>query len=396
MKARTFLILVIVVGSSGGAYWLGATSSKSNPAAGPAFLVVDGLGVEEAALDLGEVWVGQEFAPSFTIHNRRPDTAEVLDLQTSCGCTAVEPRSLSIPTGGTASVRIRLNLAPRWQPEVALADRPFFVGVRPVLKDAERFASQGQEDDEGCPFREPAVKKDKPSTPRSWIFRVRVKNPVTLDTLCIHYGDSPVEGGPAVTRKVRARLQVPGTTLLARAEPDLVTVRVTPEPGDLSRYKLVISPRMTLPLGAFSCKVHLDVVRPSGERLPGPALSVWGKVQPAVRALPAQPLLGCGAVGEVIEANVTLLGLREDTWAVDHVETESADVSAQPAKVLDLSAGRTFRIRQRITKEGPQSSAVRFFLRQAGGPPGPVAVRVHYEGLNPRPADAGGERGRKP
>ncbi len=396
MKARTFLILAIVVVSCGGAYWLGASSGRGDRAAGPALLVVDGLGVEETALDLGEVWVGQDFTSSFTIHNRRGGTAEVFDFRTSCGCTAVEPRSLSIPAGGTASVRLHLNVAPRLRSEVALADRPFAVSVRPVVKGAEHSASQGQEGcEDGCPYRELA-RKDKPSPPRSWIFRVRVKSPVTPDALCLHFGDSPVRGGPPVSRRVRAKLQVAEAALQVRAVPDLVTVRVPPEQGDPTRCALAIAPRTTLPQGPFACKVHLDAVLPSGERLPGPALSVWGNVQPAVRALPGLLLLGRGAVGEVFEADVILQGPQEDKWAVDHIEAESADVSVQPAHAPRLLVGRTFRVRQRITGEGPRSSTVRFFVGKAGGSLEPVAVRVHCEGTDPRPADAGGEREKKP
>jgi hypothetical protein len=396
MKARTFLIFAIVVGSCGGAYWLGVTGGGRDRAAGPTFQVVDGPGVEATALDLGAVWVGQDFAPSFTIHNRRAGPIEIGEFRTSCGCTAVEPPSLTIPAGGTASVRLRLNLAPRWQPEVAVAARPFFVDVRPVAKLDEHSGPQEQGDCEGCSFQAPAAKETKPSPPRSWRFGVLVKNPVTLDRLCLHFGDSPVRGGPAVARKVRAGLQVPEAALRARAVPDLVTVRITPEPGDLGRCELVIAPLPTLPVGAFACKVHLDALLPSGERLPGPALSVWGNVQPAVRALPAQLVLGRGTIGESAESTVTLQGPKGQEWAVDHVELESADVTVQPADVPGLPPGRTFRVRQRITKEGPQASAVRFFVRQAGGPPESVAVQVRYEGINPRPADAGGERGKKP
>ncbi len=396
MKVRTFLILAILVASCGGAYWLGATSGRGDRGAGPVFLVVDGLGVEESALDLGEAWAGQDFAPSVTIHNRRSSPVEVRDFQSSCRrCTAVEPGSLTIPAGGTASVRLRLNLEPRMQPEVALAERPFFVDVRPVIED-KGASSREQEECEGCSFREPAAKGDKPSSPRSWRFGLRVKNPVTFDQLCVHFGDSPVRGGPPVTRKVRARLQVPEATVQARAVPDLVAVQVAPGQEDRTHCELVIAPRASLAVGPFTCKVHVDAVLPSGEHLPAAALTVRGNVQPAVRALPGQLVLGRNTLGDVVEGTITLQAHAGQEWAVDHVEAESTDVSIQSAEAPGLPSLRTFRIRQRVSREGPQSSAVRFFVRQAGAAPESVAVPISYEGINPRPADAGGERGKKP
>jgi hypothetical protein len=392
MKVRTFLILAILVGSCGGAYWLGATSGRGDRGAGPRFLIVDGLGVEATALDLGEVWAGQDCAPSVTIHNRRNNPVEILDFVTSCGrCSAVEPRSLTIPAGGTASVRLCLNLSPRWQPEVAEATRPFGVDVRPVVQGA---SSDSEGDCDTCNWHKPERKANKDSLPRSWPFRLLVKNPVTFDRLCVHFGDSPARGGPPVTRKVRARLQVPEATVQARAAPDLVVVQVTPGQEDPTHFELAIAPRPSLAVGPFACKVQVDAVLPNGERLPGAALSVWGNVQPAIRALPGQLLLGSNALGEVVEATVTLLAPEGQGWAVDHVEAESADVSVQPA-VPGLPALRTFRVRQRITREGSQASAVRFFVRQADGPPEPVAVPVRYEGTSPQPADAGGERRKK-
>jgi hypothetical protein len=198
-----------------------------------------------------------------------------------------------------------------------------------------------------------------------------------------------------MTRKVRARLQVPGATLQARAVPDLVAVQVTPGQEDPTSCELAIAPRASLAVGSFTCKVHVEAVLPSGERFPGAALSVWGKVQPAVRALPGQLLLGRNTLGDVLEATVTLQAPRGEEWLVDRVETESADISVQPAEAPDLLCLRTFRVRQRITREGRQSSDVRFFVRRAGGPPESLTVPVHYEGINPSPADAGGERGKK-
>jgi hypothetical protein len=396
MKVRACLMLATILISCGAAYWLGIARGKAGRPTGPSFLVVDGLAVEEAALDLGEAWAGQDVSPSITIHNRRSSPVEVQHFVTSCGhCSGVEPASPVIPAGGTASVRFHLNLAPRWQSEVAQADRAFVLDVRPVLKGGTSSQSDGHCD--SCEWEKPARKGSEDSPPRSWPFRLLVKNPVTYDWLSIHFGDSPTRGGPAVTRKVRAGLQVPGATLQARAEPDLVAVQVMPRKGDPTQCELAITPRASLALGPFSCKVHVGAVLPGGERLPGAALSVWGNVRPAIRALPGELRLGRHKVGEVAEATVTLQAPEGQELAVDRIELDSADVLLQPVEASGPPSLRTFRVRHRITREGPQSNAVRFFVRRrAGEPPEPLALGVDYEGVALGPARAGVGRAKKP
>jgi hypothetical protein len=124
-------MLAVTVGSCGAAYWLGTTLGKA-PEHHPAFDIINGLAIEQAALDFGEAWAQSDFTHSLIIHNRRRIPAHVSDFQVSCGCGTVEPKTLTIPSGGTAEVRAKLDLTPRTAREVGLAVRPFQVEIRPV------------------------------------------------------------------------------------------------------------------------------------------------------------------------------------------------------------------------------------------------------------------------
>jgi hypothetical protein len=233
----------------------------------------------------------------------------------------------------------------------------------------------------------------EPST-EGWQLHGIVKSAVTADVGGVHFGDEAVRGQPPAKRKIRAAVHVLDAELRARATPDLVDIRVTRGAGTPTPFEVEIAPKPRLPAGRFSCKVRLDAVSAEGGVLPGLTLAVDGTIQPPVRALPAQVLLGFKKVGEVAEAAITLQVPAGEEWVVDHIEVESPDVSVETPGDKDLGSARKFRIRQRITKEGRQASAVRFFLRK-GGAPEPLTCEIIYEGgAVTRPA--GALRGSKP
>src|SRR5205085_12391442 len=67
-----------------------------------------------------------------------------------------------------------------------------------------------------------------------------------------------------------------------------------------------------LPVGPFSCSVQIDLISKSGERLPGVVLPIAGKMQPEVRAIPAQLVFGPRRVGQTAESSVTLQEIRSE------------------------------------------------------------------------------------
>jgi hypothetical protein len=93
---------------------------------------INGLAIEDAALDFGAVWVRPDFTHTLTIHNQRSAPTEIQDFRASCGCISIEPRTLKIPARGSAEVRVAVDLTPRQAYEVAQTDRPFAVEIRPI------------------------------------------------------------------------------------------------------------------------------------------------------------------------------------------------------------------------------------------------------------------------
>jgi hypothetical protein len=327
--------------------------------------------VDAAALDLGEVWERPDFVHSIAIRNRRSTTAEIQAFAASCDCLSVESRTLAIPPGETATVRLKLDLSLRALHELGQAVRPLHLEIRPVCKGA--------------------VSKEA-----GWVLHGVVKSALTLDTLALRFGDAAGSGATPFSRKVRATVHLPGGSLRATAKPDLVTVDVRQRPETTDEFELTIAPRKGLPVGAFTCKLKLEVVSAAGEVIPGVTLAIDGTIQPPVRALPARLLLGSRRVGSTAEATVTLQVPEGENWVVDHVEAESADVAVDAVAAAGIPAGRTFRVRQRISLEGPQSSVIRFVVRKGGGPLEAVTMAVCYDGDTGGAVSGTSEKARKP
>ena len=332
MTLRTIVLAILVPISCLAAYllganWLGINSGGSPkfPSPTPRFHVIDGLAVENAALDLGEIWEQTEYVHELVIRNQNPVTEEIQDILPSCGCLSVEPRTLNIPSGGTATVRLKIDLASRKPGEIGLANRPFVVEIWPI-------------------------RKRSPERREGWQVHGIIRSRVTLDILALDFGDEPVCGQPPLSRKVIARIHVPDVKLQVKAAPAHVTVEARPHLGSGDAFELTIAPKSLLEAGPFRCKVSLDLITDSGKRLSGVILPVSGRMRPEVRALPSRLVFGPRRVGQTVEATVTLQAPAGELWSVDHIELQSDDVRVERFDSPRIVSRQTFRIRQRAIR----------------------------------------------
>lgn len=362
MKRRMIGVLAFILATCLGAYGVGAyflrgdsASSPNPPLPTPKYQVIDGLAVETAALDLGEVWEQPEYVHELVIHNQSPVTKEIQDILPSCGCSSVEPRALKIPSGGEAIVRMKIDLAFRRPREMGLARRPIVVEIWPVGKSS-------------APRRE------------GWQVHGIIKSRVTLDTAALDFGDEPVRGQSPLSRTAIAKVHIPDTKLQVKAVPPHVTIASRPQNGSADEFELTIAPKPLLEAGSFRCKVKVDLVTAAGARLSGVVLPVSGRMRPEVRALPSQVVFGPQRVGQTAEATVTLQAPAGEVWVVDHIEMESEDVRVERFTDRRISLHQTFRIRQRISRTGHQASTVRFFVRKGEESPVPLPMEVSYDG----------------
>lgn len=329
---------------------------KEQTAPGAKQLVrIDGLAVAVSSLDLGECWEEKAVPCQLPIRNLTGNPIEVYDFAASCTCLEVAPRSITVPAHETVTISVKVDLSRRTSIDLGRAVRPFTIEVIPIFKGGKQ-PRQG------------------------WALHGSVRSRITLSTTTLDFGESPVQGEPSPVQKVVAKAHVPSRGLEARTSSRSVTCQVSRVGTTPDTFEVAIAPQSTLPPGSFSANVIIDLITPSGERLPGVTLPVLGQVQPEVRPLPARLLLGSRPVGETVNGVVVLQAPVGAEVAVEQIETDSADVNVEPVAIDGSPAGRTFRVTQRVVKEGDQASTVCFRIRKSGGRPQSVQMEVCYRG----------------
>jgi len=206
MRKNWLLFLVTVPATCFGAYWLGSGHTKpgaANPENKPPDHSINGLAVNQSDLEIGEVWEQKDFETVLPIYNQTGAAIDVTDFAVSCGCLAVEPRSLTIPAKETALVRLRINLAKQNRRQIGEMKRPLEVDVTPLFKSGW------------------------PKNP-GWKLTGVIKNRVTLDKLAVDFGETLVQGQSPLQRTVLAIVHVPIARLEVIADPPLATVQFKP------------------------------------------------------------------------------------------------------------------------------------------------------------------------
>src|ERR1700687_5627099 len=108
------LVMLVAAASFVAAYWFGTgwqtheTPEKNEPK--PTHQVIEGLAVENATLDLGEVWETKALLVELAIHNQSNQEIVIADFAMSCSCIDVEPRSLTIGAGKTTVTHLTFDL----------------------------------------------------------------------------------------------------------------------------------------------------------------------------------------------------------------------------------------------------------------------------------------------
>jgi hypothetical protein len=320
-------------------------------------VTVEGLSVDAAPLDLGDVWEEDAYVHTISIRNDNPNPVEVTRFFVSCGCAGVEPQTVSLAPGETADVRLKLDLARRTLNEVGRASRPFTVSLGPLLKSSGTMMPGG-----------------------GWELRAVIKSRVTLDKLSLHFGDEPIQNASPLTRKVRATVHLPGSSLRVSAADNLVSWKVEPCAEGADEFDVAVSTNpVALKAGPFKTTLNVEVATAEGHVLPGVKLPVAGTVRLEVRPVPASVLLGVRRIGQTAEATVALQMPPGEKWEVERIEVDSPDVQVDSVPA-GAAGGKAYRLRVRITKERPQASEVRFFVRKPGRDTAPVAMTVSYDG----------------
>lgn len=353
LKSPKCVFVLLVIGCAG-AWLYGAWHSVPPSALPPEYEEIKGLAVKQRDLDLGTVWEDDNLHYQLPIENRTGSDIRVKELIPSCWCLDVKPRSLVIPAGKTYQVDITLDLTHRVPGEIGLAEREFTVEITPVFESGM-----------------PRV--------RGWALHGVSKSRMTLDILSVDFREATVRGQLPVPRKVLATIHVPVDHLEVTADPSVAKVNVERHKSRADTFELSVSWSNSLPVGPFNTHAVIDLISPEGERLRGATLPIAGRMKPEVRILPSRLILGSKPIEEKLEAIVVLQAPANAAIVIDHIETDSRALHVEPVAIEGIARGRTYKVIQKVSKEGDQSSLVRFFIKSEK-PTAPLEMQVCYRG----------------
>lgn len=358
-KSRWVVTVLLTVAACYAAYSAGVALGPQSPGRQAATAPhaasqqqINGLEVDAADLDFGEAWESPDFVRTLTVRNTGAHAVAVKDMQGGCECTAVEPAAFVVAPGGEQRVAVKIDLTHRFPHHFGVERRELAISVRPT------FAGRGV-------------------AAESWAVRGVVKSRVSVDGRALEFGDLCGQGGPAVTRAMKATAHVPLAALEATAPADKATVSVAPAPKRPGGYDVRVTPNPDLPLGAFQFDVRLTATTPDGAKHKCVAFRVQGEMRSPVRVIPDQMLLGEHATGTTTEAVVSVK-LPATRWTVERVETERTDTSVTDVPPLD--GHPTYRIAQLIANPGDHSAQVRFVCRKPNGQLETVLATVRWFG----------------
>jgi len=357
---RRVVTLVLIPPACIGAYYVGQLLAVNRSAPGADLTPPQSgpvLYVAPESLALGEVWESAEHAVKLVIENWGNQPTDITDIGTSCECSSVTPRALSIPPGGSATITVKMDLFHRLPYHMGLERRPLSVRLDPVFKDMGRPVE-------------------------GWEIKGIVRSRVSLEKTRLHFDDKCLQYGPAASRKMLAVAHIPIKTLKVVGNADIADVRVEPINGKTGHFAIVVTPNPTQPIGIFRFDVSTMAIGMNDEQHLCANFTVFGEMLPPARIVPGILLLGEHVIGQTATAEVSIRLPNREGWMIDHIEIDSGDTSV--ARVENVN-GKSLRyaITQTINEPGDQTRTIRFVLRDPNGKAIPCNMKVIYHG-NPK------------
>jgi hypothetical protein len=238
------------------------------------------LHVAANSLNFGEVWENAEFVWVLPIENRSTQEVRITDFSSSCNCSKIEPRSLTIPSGELRKVVLTLDLtAAKTADEYRKAIRDFEVSIAPRCEAA--------------------------ATPLSWTIWGRVRVPFVFEQPRLDLGRHSELAQPLLPRTVALTGLVPLATLNCKTTLAHFKAQVQ-RTATRDRFELTLTPTKPLTCGFHTFEVQVFPQLVSGEELPGKTLPVRVRVESDLQTTPPVVVFGALPVGESAEEVLTL------------------------------------------------------------------------------------------
>jgi hypothetical protein len=360
-RIRPWILLAVVIGIGLlgvlGARHYRANRSHQSPDQSVQGRVAD-LYISPAKLDFGSVWESSSSQWVLPIENRGEEDVEIEDLVATCGCTNIEPRSVTVPAHQSREVRVTVDLTQGGQQKAdSITARAFEVQLRPKLQT-------------GMTLRE----GDR------WGLRGTVRPLLRIQPTAVDLGDVSELSLTASVRTVQVTSIIPLKSLKVVPDQRLLLSEVKRIPGGGERYELTVAVPPTPRLGQIEQDVILDAELEAGEMVKR-AVHVTGRVVKDYQSYPAQVTFGAQVLGEEAEESVTICSLTRRALEILDTTIQGDGLRLEDTPAIGIE-GVTLRLRQKILKPGEQTGKVVVKVRAVGDMT-EVVVPVTYHGINP-------------
>ena len=363
---RRSTILLVVAGSVAlivGAKYLALSTQVADRIEQPpsaSATVMNGLIVDLAHLNVGEVWDDSPAAIPLPVRNTTARPVRIAGFAQTCDCESVSPESLIIQPAATATVTVTADLTPTTPEESRNPSRPFQVSVSP--KDVD-----------GRPMG-------------TWVVRGTARSRITVSDPKLHFGDV-LPGRPFPVLSTTVRTHAPVSDLVVAADLPNIKVTACRRTDDPSQYDIRLTPTAGLAPGPFAGRVALTLTAPDGTATTLRLIQFDGVMVAAVRATPGHLLFGRLASGSVAEADVVLRGPAAPP-SVLRVTADRPELSVALAPAAKAATGKSiYRVTVRPKQLGSYASTVSFIVRDTEGRELTLPVAVWFEVVPAEPAE---------
>lgn len=240
-----------------------------------------GPGVDVSGAEFGTAWAQSDYHCQLLVHNRSGRALKLLDVETSCHCTAVPQRSGDLPLNSSLPVEMYLDLSL----DESKLPREFSSTIILIVDNFDGDSA------ERVPVRV-----------HGWI----QPNPIVLEDGAVDFGELVRGYDPDPTRRVSLSLSEPLRNLEVRAEGDCVSHAQLLRASTGREAILEVSVDPNLPYGPFGSTVELSGIPEGSDRPMAYRVPVSGRTVTDVRAVPAQISYGARLVGSTLTQTVTI------------------------------------------------------------------------------------------
>lgn len=346
-RAARMAAVVLLALACAAAYWVGSITWGGR-------LVNEGLQVDPARLDFGEVWEDGHFCWTVPLQNPTAKDLEIRAFESSCSCLSIRPSGLRVPAGGTETIELVLDLTHASREDMDLPVRDFSVMILPYIRDGKALVE-------------------------GWKLHGRVRSPFKVSPPTVYFWDGVIQGRPSTPKRVTISGHFPLQKLSTKYDPTVLSVRTVRQPDERT-YELEVVPQPSLSEGRFAAEVLVQAWDNSGVSLPTKSFNVQGVVQGRVVPFPFEIASGPKVLGDEVVQFVNLRSLTGELFELEDVENSSKEISVE---VLTKGPRDMHRLRlvQRVGHTGHQSAEVRFRGRLERAGACVVPLQVAYYGI---------------